>query len=515
MKTRLTIMFRTGKRFLRERNGNVAVIFALALIPVIAATGAAVDYSVANANRAHIQSALDSTALMLAKEASSDSSEQLTASATKYFKAMTTSLGATDLTITASYTTQGGSSISLSASGVSPTTFMRVLGYEGIPVGAHASTRWGMSRLRVALVLDNTGSMADNGKMAALQIATKNLLSQLSNAARASGDVYVSIIPFVKDVNLDGGNYNDDWVLWDDGTDKSWDGANGTCSLSGYSPRSKCVAKSYCSISGYASQSACTAAGVCSISGYSSKSTCTSAGICSHASYTTQSKCTSKGYTWHSGVWTAGVWAAATWTHNDHSTWNGCVMDRGGANAPAAGNYDTNVVSPSIDTPATLFAAEQYASCPQEVMGLSDSWSAMNSLVDKMSPGGNTNQAIGLALGWMSLTGGGPFTAPALDLDYTYTQVIILLTDGLNTQDRWYTTQSQIDARQQMTCANIKAAGITLYTIQVNTGGDPTSSLLKSCASSSDKFFLLTSANEIISAFDTIGTSLSKLYVAK
>jgi hypothetical protein len=42
-------------------------------------------------------------------------------------------------------------------------------------------------------------------------------------------------------------------------------------------------------------------------------------------------------------------------------------------------------------------------------------------------------------MGWMSLTGGGLFTAPAMDPNYTYSQVIILLTDGLNTQDRWYT----------------------------------------------------------------------------
>ena len=42
-----------------------------------------------------------------------------------------------------------------------------------------------------------------------------------------------------------------------------------------------------------------------------------------------------------------------------------------------------------------------------------------------------------------------------------------------------------------MTCDNIKAAGITLYTIQVNTDGDPTSSLLQHCASSADKFYLV------------------------
>ena len=149
------------------------------------------------------------------------------------------------------------------------------------------------------------------------------------------------------------------------------------------------------------------------------------------------------------------------------------------------------------------------------MLGLSYDWNKMNSLVNSMQANGSTNQAIGLQAGWMSLTGGGPFTAPAEDPNYTYQKVIILLTDGLNTEDRWYNNQSDIDARQEKTCDNIKAAGITLYTIQVNTGGDPTSTLLQNCASTPDKFYLLTSANQIVTAFDQIGTNLSKLRVAK
>jgi hypothetical protein len=95
-------------------------------------------------------------------------------------------------------------------------------------------------------------------------------------------------------------------------------------------------------------------------------------------------------------------------------------------------------------------------------MALSYNWSETTSLVNSMSPGGNTNQAIGLQLGWMSLVGGGPFpTPPAMDSNYTYMQVISLLTDGLNTQDRWYTSRSSIDAHQQLTCNNLKAANIT------------------------------------------------------
>ena len=90
-----------------------------------------------------------------------------------------------------------------------------------------------------------------------------------------------------------------------------------------------------------------------------------------------------------------------------------------------------------------------------------------------------------------------------------------LLTDGLNTQDRWYTNATSIDARQALTCTNAKAAGIVLYTIQVNTDGEATSTLLRNCATDQNKFFLLTSANQIVTTFNQIGTNLSKLRIAK
>jgi hypothetical protein len=89
------------------------------------------------------------------------------------------------------------------------------------------------------------------------------------------------------------------------------------------------------------------------------------------------------------------------------------------------------------------------------------------------------------------------------------------MTDGLNTENRWSSSQSQIDARQKTLCDNVKAAGITIYTIQVNTGGDPTQSVLQNCASTSDKFFLLTSANQMVTTFQTIGTALSNLRISK
>jgi Flp pilus assembly protein TadG len=505
------------RNFRTANSGNVLITFTLTTIPIMGFVGSAVDYSRANSAKAAMQAAVDATALMLSKNISTLTTSQITTEATNYFNALFNRTEVNGIVITPTYTTSGGAQIVVTGTGTVPTTFMKVMGVSTMNINVSSTVKWGNARLRVALVLDNTGSMADDGKIAALKTATKNLLTQLQSAATNNGDVYVSIIPFVKDVNLDRVNYNANWIDWTD-----WNAANGSCSDSSYNSQSSCTSHSSCSLSGYTSQSSCTAAGTCNRAGYTTQSTCVQHHACTNPAYTTSSTCTSHGGSWNIATWTPGSWSPETWTPDNHNTWNGCVVDRGNSGAPSSGNYDTNVTAPTTAITATLYAAEQYGSCPQAVMPLSYNWSGMTTLVNNMSPGGLTNQAIGLQLGWMSLVGGGPFGAvPAMDPNYKYQQVIILLTDGLNTQDRWYTSQTSIDNREQLTCNNINAAGLTLYTVQVNTGGDPTSQLLRNCAGSpgkypdADKFFLLTSASAMVTTFNEIGTALSNLRVAK
>ena len=177
---------------------------------------------------------------------------------------------------------------------------------------------------------------------------------------------------------------------------------------------------------------------------------------------------------------------------------------------------------PDPKIPNSLFPAETYSSCPTQMIGLTYDWSALQQVVDSINPNGNTNQPIGLVWGWQSLVGGGPFVVPAQNSQYTYKQFIIILSDGLNTQNRFSSSQSSIDQRMYDsnaggagTCANIKAAGITIYTIQVNTGGDPTSTLLKNCASGTGNFYEIKQANQIADVFSDIGTGMTRLRLAK
>src|SRR5471032_3163655 len=89
--------------FRTARTGNVAITFALASLPIIGTVGFSVDYSHANSVKVAMQAALDSTALMLAKEAATDSNTQLQSNADKYFKALFTRPEATNVTVTATY----------------------------------------------------------------------------------------------------------------------------------------------------------------------------------------------------------------------------------------------------------------------------------------------------------------------------------------------------------------------------------------------------------------------------
>ncbi|MBR1146940.1 pilus assembly protein [Bradyrhizobium sp. AUGA SZCCT0431] len=434
-------------RFAKADQGNIAVLFAIAAVPILSFVGAAIDYTRANSARSSMQAAMDSTALMVAKDLSDGTikASDINTKAQAYFKALYTNTDARGVSVTAEYTanTGKGSTIKIIGSGNVPTEFMKVAGFPQIGFDTSSTSLWGNVRMRVALALDVTGSMNSDGKMTAMKPAAKALIDQIGALAKNTGDVYISVVPFAKDVNVGASNYEQSWINWSE-----WEGDNGKCSQKDYKDKTSCE--------------------------------------------------------------TAGK----TWTVADHTKWNGCVTDRDQ-------DYDTKNTTPTSD-PATKFYAEQYNACPAQLLPLTTDFASAKSKIDSLTPNGGTNQPIGIAWGWQSLTQGAPLNAPAEDPNYEYKKVLIVMSDGLNTQDRWpsygngqYQYNGAIDARQRIQCDNIKANGVIIYTMHVNTNGDPTSSVLQYCASGSDKFSTVTSSSQIATAFSAIGTSLSRLRVAK
>ena len=177
-------------------------------------------------------------------------------------------------------------------------------------------------------------------------------------------------------------------------------------------------------------------------------------------------------------------------------------------------SYDVQSTTPT--TSGNRFPAENSTSCVPSVMRgtLGYDWTALTNSVNAMTAGGSTNQTIGLAWGMQSLNQGVPLNAPAVDPDAT--NVIILLSDGMNTQNRWSgdgsNQSSAVDARMTLACTNAKAAKIEIYTILVMAGN---STVLQNCASSSSKYFALTTAGAIITTFNQIGQTLANLHLSR
>jgi len=632
-------IIQAARRFVRARDGNIAVTFAVASVPLICFVGAAIDYSRAATARTAMQAALDSTVLMLAKDLSAGviQPSDINNKASQYFQGLFDSYTAANNrdayvdSVIANYTASNGNTpatISATANGHIDTHFMRLAGLLSDPAGSgfptmsfntSSTSTWGNVKMRVALVLDNTGSMASNNKIGALRTAvagTGGLIDQLSALSHSSGDVYISVVPFAKVVNLPAG-FNQGSIDWTDWLNPPTQQPNNhayqaTLPMNWHAvgPGSRCPFTTgsggfVCKTGPVTGSPSSTSSGanVVPSSGTYSGYICPGVDANSHAFYngcwdsepvgtgtfcSGSSSCScpkdasnsniagcsctgsgsSKSCTGNLYVhnWTqpnlnplpkvgfAGrQWTAASptptvdnnWTGastNPTSTWPGCVTDRTQPN-------DTTGTQP-IDV-TTKFPAIQWGSgsgkgyCDpsttpqlQPIIPLSENWTTLKNAINSMQPTGSTNQAIGLAWGWQSLIVGGVLNAPAEDANTNYNRVIILLSDGLNTEDRWpdygngSTQQTgsgdpqfpgKIDARQRIMCDNLKNARdaqnrpmYTIYTIQANTGtpADPTSAILQYCASSPDKFYELTSSNQIITTFQTIGTALSKLRVA-
>ena len=151
-------------RFWKNRHGGVAPMVGLAIIPLLGAVGAAVDYSRANATRTAFQAALDSTALMLSKTAALQTPEQSADRRDRRLQRPVCRPDAKNVAVSVHYSTVSGSTLTLNGSAIINTNFLSVLGIDTINITASTTSTWGNTRLRVALVLDNTGSMAQSGQ---------------------------------------------------------------------------------------------------------------------------------------------------------------------------------------------------------------------------------------------------------------------------------------------------------------------------------------------------------------
>jgi Flp pilus assembly protein TadG len=154
-------------RFRRDTAGNIALSFAIALLPILGCVGAAIDYTIMNKQRTRIQAALDEAILAgsIAGKQTLDAGSGQTAAIAAANSAAATFFSGNTVGITASLTTSytmSGLNLSGtgSASATVPTTFLKVMGDPSLSFTvASQATSAAQPYLNVYLLVDISASM--------------------------------------------------------------------------------------------------------------------------------------------------------------------------------------------------------------------------------------------------------------------------------------------------------------------------------------------------------------------
>lgn len=202
---------RLSKSFLTETSGNVAVIFGLAILPILGVTGLALDFQLLVTKKNTIQQLLDATMIAVARE-QQERQEQasIRSFANVYFETL---LGANDSgsnceSVNLTFL-EDSEQINGKVLCRHPTTLSAIFGRDEFVFEVSSGSTFGIGQVDVAFVFDLSGSMNNNGRLNALRIASNSALDVLlDDNNEATREVRVGIATYNHSVNA--GQYFED-----------------------------------------------------------------------------------------------------------------------------------------------------------------------------------------------------------------------------------------------------------------------------------------------------------------
>lgn len=184
---------------LGDRRGVAAVFLAVALIPMLAAVGLAIDSSLGYLLKARISKSLDAAGLAAGRKALDADAEAI---ARTYFDAnFGTNLGDIEVTDFDFELDDEQHYVTLRAEATAPTYFMRIFGHRQMTVSARTVIERQTTGMELALVLDNTGSMY-GANFDAMKAAADDLIEIVFGEENEIDNVWVSLVPYVAAVNV-------------------------------------------------------------------------------------------------------------------------------------------------------------------------------------------------------------------------------------------------------------------------------------------------------------------------
>lgn len=494
-----------------DRRGSYTIAFGLAGMTLVVAAGGTTDMMRYFDTRAKLQDAVDATALFVATKhkngESTDGTDTQLAQAqlAKLFDAKFGTVG----TVTA---TSSSNSLTVTADASLSPYFLKIVNLNSLTSTATSTVTWNSQSLEVALVLDTTGSMAEDDKLTNMKSAATSLVDTLSAKASSNYSIKFALVPFSNFVNVGSSNASAAWI------------DQGGTSRSSY-----------------------------------------------YDSYFSEKQdrmaiFTKVGKTWPGCVETRpppyDMDEAAPTTGTPDTLFVPAVHpDEPDSGSYIANDYmDDQITGNGVtrmknkkkyDSPShvdlsnsTLYSNYKVPKGPQflcdvkPIQRLTTSYSSVKSQISALTASGSTNVPEGIAWGWRALSPKAPFTDGKAYSDTDNNKIMVVLTDGTNSintfptdlggaYSSWGYPYSQrlgaspgtnlrtgLDAKTREVCNKVKAAGIKVYTIGLMIDDGSGQQLLSDCSSGTSYYYNSPSASQLQAIFDDIAKKISKLRIA-
>ena len=543
-------MIRIARSFLSGAAGNVGVIFALAAMPLLLVTGAAVDYSRASDLHTRLQSAIDSTVLGLCQADATISTPNLTTRATASLNGIMPgqTVSVVDLQVTNSPRT-----VTLQATANYPTIFMKLAHADSLTVEAGARCSANETYFEIALVLDTTGSMAyaasgTQTKMEAAKEAAKNFVDYMYTTGALPGHIKMSLVPFAASVAVNPATYRSaSWLDLGAASNLHWQyvtnrsGQNMTNRFTIFN-KLKAVNSDW------------DWKGCLESLPYPQNTRDAGVSASDPQSYFlplfapdevgNTKTCSFYGYQYACQDATSGN----SYMDDGTSTTGSCQND-----ASTTLRFGQACKYNNPKNIRTGEGGPNWQCTSRALSRLGTSRTTLKSEITALQPSGSTNVHEGLMWGWRTISPTSVFSSDAAAYGTKNTKkVLVLMTDGTN---QWLANSNvagksnysaygyfknvdgsaansrlptgnqnlaasddardAIDALTLEGCTNAKAKNVTIYTVGFSTTGDPIDAkglaLLSSCASGSEYAFVANDAAGLIDAFARIGSGIGQL----
>ena len=499
---------RAVRRLHADRAAGVSAMFAVALVPLMGMVGGAVDYTRASGQQARLQNALDVATLAATRSVTANSTEaQITQLVMKHLAGNIDFASQVSVTVTLNVAAR---SVQSRATYAYQPYLLPVVGISTIPIGAASSSQLGRAFLEVALVLDNSGSMAGS-RITTLRTASADLARKVLDMAYMAGDTKVAVVPFASMVNVGATN-----------SDASWIDSQGQSPIhnENFATPAKRL-QLYSQMHGV-SWGGCVEARPSPHDVTDTPPTSGNAATLFVPSFAPDEP--------DEGVWSgfynsyisdgtcqSGLGTGALARQQRVCKYNGATPDQSLANGTRRGPNqlcDSNPIIPLTHSQTTLATA-----------------------LAGMPAYGGTNLHEAVMWGWRTLSPDPPFTEGRAYTDTQNRKIMVMMTDGANdaiglptmngsfysaygfsAAGRLGTTSSnkadivaKMNEKTLTACANAKAAGIQIYTVAFYVTDANARSILQQCASTPAMALVADSDQALTNAFDEIGNHISRL----